>query len=545
MNRLLSFSLLYGLLAGLGFAQTQLSSSEALGNALLTGGEYILQAGRYELNSGLTLSRDLSITGEGKDLSIIVLKAAPIGLSVEEAIRLEFQNISFEYVGEHSADIFNIGAGLFSFSDCAFRNAKFIEPEDDDGIWYGDALYLYGEASGTIRNCEFSGHGLAAIQTDGTSQLELLNSSFSQNSSALGVFGSSSLIARQNVFENHSDSDAVVSTYGDAKLALSENQFLNNQSNALLAYENSIVDLNNNVFDTNGNADVDAVFIDDNATGTLSENQFLNNPRIALTVSGSASAIVSNNLFENNGNAEGYAALSLEMNATANLTDNTFRNNTGGALTMLDSAEAVMENNTVSDNLTWVSIYLEGSSKLSMASNLITQSEGDGIYATDQAELISDGDSYLANTEFGIRLQSQARATISNGIFENNRSGVFLGDNSYASISASIFKNNQRTGIGFTGNSDGFARSNLIEGHVRNGIVAAGSSTPMIENNQLSNNSYGILLAETTTATIRGNILKDNVHGLYTVSSSSPDISDNTFETNEQDQTEGAEPQYE
>lgn len=528
-----------------GLGQTQISSSEALSNAFLTGGEFQLEAGRYELTSALTLSRDLSLKGQSQETTTIILKASPVALSVEEAIHINIQNISFEYAGEEAADLFNIGSGTFLFTNCSFKGAKFIEPEADDGIWYGDAIYLYGDAQGSINNATFSENGLAGIQTDENSQLTLTGSSFSQNNASIGLFGNSNLVASKNTFQNNQSDDAVIAVYGESQLKLTENQFLNNETNALYAYDSSRVDVENNLFENNGTTEVDTIFLEDTAVGSFTDNTFQNNPRIALTLSGDSSAVIAKNLFEANGNEEGFAAFTVEGTASATLTDNTFHQNKGGAINLLGNAQASMENNTLSANKTWVSVYLEGNTKLTSTGNLFETSEGDAVYLTGQAELNSEGDSFLNNTEFAIDLAGQAQATVSNSIFEGNRSGIFLEENSYASISSSIFKNNQRSGIGFLGASKGFAKNNIIEGHSRNGIAAAGTSSPSIEENQLSHNGHGILLAETTTATLKGNTLKQNVHGIYIVTGSSPEILENIFESNDNDQTEGLEPNYE
>ncbi|HRX56965.1 MAG TPA: hypothetical protein P5016_20825, partial [Verrucomicrobiales bacterium] len=62
------------------------------------------------------------------------------------------------------------------------------------------------------------------------------------------------------------------------------------------------IEMTENQFENNGSADVDAVFIEENAKLSLTNNEFLNNPRIAVTVSGQATAALTGNKFEGNGN---------------------------------------------------------------------------------------------------------------------------------------------------------------------------------------------------------------------------------------------------
>ncbi len=586
-------------LTAFGFAQeTRLASPIDLLTRLSLGGDIVLEAGRFELTETVTITADLNLSGAGKDSTIIVISASPIGIRIKGDIAVTIEGISFEYVGEAAASIMSITDASFDIRESHFSGAVYLESSTDN-LAYGSGLYVLGNAKGKITSSEFIANQLDGLSVDKTASVALSSNLFHANATGISVFANAQVTVTDTLFtENGSFDLSGVYAEGNASVSLVGNSFINNKGGAVIILDNASLNANLNLFEANGNFEEGyaTISLENNVLATLHENRFidnhssaviafnhatvefsnnhventgggywsavsathqsqisvtgntfLNNPNVAFQLTASASGEAINNTFDTNGEYEnGIAAIIIEDNATATLSDNLIQNSLGGALSIFANSSVKLSNNQIIATKTWATIYLRNNSSLDATANHISQSEGVGIYAKDRVELTLLGNTFSSNTDFGVQLVGQAKATVTANTFEANRSGLVLFEQAYASVLENSFTNNLESGISFMDASTGHVRNNQLSNNKMNGIAVLNNASPQIENNVFENNLLrGILYGDDAKGNVIANTIRGSNYGIFVADQATPSLEANIFEVNTHDTGTGALPEDE
>ncbi|HHO55288.1 MAG TPA: hypothetical protein ENK21_02790, partial [Trueperaceae bacterium] len=144
----------------LAFAQQEITTVAELERLAPLGGEYRLAAGTYELSEPLLLTKGLTLLGAGKDKTIVTGSSPLYVISIESNDNFKLDGISFEYTGSEGSEVVQIKDASFEITNTSVSGGVFAETED---FWYGDGLWLYGNAKGTVSNSSFSNNALNAI----------------------------------------------------------------------------------------------------------------------------------------------------------------------------------------------------------------------------------------------------------------------------------------------------------------------------------------------------------------------------------------------
>jgi parallel beta-helix repeat protein len=100
--------------------------------------------------------------------------------------------------------------------------------------------------------------------------------------------------------------------------------------------------------------------------------------------------------------------------------------------------------------------------------------------------------------------------TIKNNTFTKSmRDGVFVTGKGNPKIENNLFIKNWGNGISITKSAQGEIRNNLFE-DTGFGLAIGGSSTPLVEGNQILQNQDGIFISESAKPILRNNVIQDN-----------------------------------
>ncbi|MFM5896038.1 MAG: DUF1565 domain-containing protein, partial [Dolichospermum sp.] len=114
---------------------------------------------------------------------------------------------------------------------------------------------------------------------------------------------------------------------------------------------------------------------------------------------------------------------------------------------------------------------------------------------------------------------------IKNSTFTNsNRDGVYLTGNANPQIENNIFFKNGGQGISVTKSAQGSIRGNLFQ-DTGFGLAIGGSSTPLVEANNITQNKSGLYISETAKPVLRKNAIRDNKQdGIVATINAAPDL---------------------
>ncbi|MGB3422588.1 MAG: DUF1565 domain-containing protein [Dolichospermum sp.] len=114
---------------------------------------------------------------------------------------------------------------------------------------------------------------------------------------------------------------------------------------------------------------------------------------------------------------------------------------------------------------------------------------------------------------------------IKNSTFTNsNRDGIYLTGNANPQIESNIFLKNGGQGISVTKSAQGSIRGNLFQ-DTGFGVAIGGSSTPLLEANNITQNKSGLYISETAKPILRKNAIRNNIQdGIVATINASPDL---------------------
>jgi len=170
-------------------------------------------------------------------------------------------------------------------------------------------------------------------------------------------------------------------------------------------------------------------------------------------------------------------------------------------------------NECVFDRCVWAGISVEGSPRILVRGNKVSESRGYGIVlAYESHDLIVENNEVTYSGQDGIQLQACSNARITaNKVRNSGAAGIWFLDSS-SSIAQSNLIEQAHTGILVSGNK----REHLIEGneitHCMNAIELEGSKH-VIRNNRIYANRNA-LNAKASTCVIEGNDFQDMINGV-------------------------------
>lgn len=127
----------------------------------------------------------------------------------------------------------------------------------------------------------------------------------------------------------------------------------------------------------------------------------------------------------------------------------------------------------------------------------------------------------------GIWVES-TNPTIQNSTFTNNgREGVFVTGTGNPKIEGNIFVQNKGNGISLARAAQGEVRNNLFQ-DTGFGLAIGGTSTTLVEGNQIIQNQDGLFISDSAKPVLRKNVIQNNKRdGVIAISSAQPDLGTN------------------
>ncbi|BAY44387.1 hypothetical protein SAMD00079811_19860 [Scytonema sp. HK-05] len=162
---------------------------------------------------------------------------------------------------------------------------------------------------------------------------------------------------------------------------------------------------------------------------------------------------------------------------------------------------------------------------------------GSGIYisptfARQNMTIRADNDTVITgvtvtnpeNRGTGIWVES-TNPTIINSTFTNSiREGIFVTGKGNPKIENSVFVQNKGNGISVAKSAQGQIRNNLFQ-DTGFGLAIGGTSTPLVEGNQIIENQDGLFISESAKPVLRKNVIQKNKRdGIVVITNASPDL---------------------
>ncbi|ARV61520.1 hypothetical protein BZZ01_25390 [Nostocales cyanobacterium HT-58-2] len=131
------------------------------------------------------------------------------------------------------------------------------------------------------------------------------------------------------------------------------------------------------------------------------------------------------------------------------------------------------------------------------------------------------------NRGTGIWVES-TNPIIANSTFTNSiREGVFVTGKGNPKIENNIFVQNKGNGISVAKSAQGEIRNNLFQ-DTGFGLAVGGTSTPLIEGNQVIENQDGLFISESAKPVLRKNVIQNNKRdGIVVITNAAPDLGTN------------------
>ncbi|MBF2009099.1 MAG: DUF1565 domain-containing protein [Chlorogloeopsis fritschii C42_A2020_084] len=118
-----------------------------------------------------------------------------------------------------------------------------------------------------------------------------------------------------------------------------------------------------------------------------------------------------------------------------------------------------------------------------------------------------------------------ANPTIANSTFTNSvREGVFVTGTANPKIENNVFVQNKGNGVSVAKSASGEIRNNLFQ-DTGFGLAIGGTSTPLVEGNQILQNIDGIYISESAKPILRKNVIQNNKRdGVVATINAAPDL---------------------
>jgi parallel beta-helix repeat protein len=182
-------------------------------------------------------------------------------------------------------------------------------------------------------------------------------------------------------------------------------------------------------------------------------------------------------------------------------------------------------------------VALQGDESTKGQATLIT---GAGFYtsrtfARQEITILADNNTTVAGITVtnpaqrgtGIWVES-TNPTIQNSTFTNNgREGVFVTGTGNPKIEGNVFLQNKGNGISLARAAQGEVRNNLFQ-DTGFGLAIGGTSTTLVEGNQIIQNQDGLFISDSAKPVLRKNVIQNNKRdGVIAISAAQPDLGTN------------------
>ncbi|MBE9006870.1 DUF1565 domain-containing protein [Fortiea sp. LEGE XX443] len=156
-------------------------------------------------------------------------------------------------------------------------------------------------------------------------------------------------------------------------------------------------------------------------------------------------------------------------------------------------------------------------------------------FARQEITILGDSNSTIAGVTVtnptqrgtGIWVES-TNPTIQNNTFTNNgREGVFVTGTGNPKVEGNIFFQNKGNGISLTRAAQGEVRNNLFQ-NTGFGLAIGGTSTTLVEGNQIIQNEDGLFISDSAKPVLRKNVIQNNKRdGVVAITTSEPNLGTN------------------
>ncbi|MCC5635840.1 DUF1565 domain-containing protein [Nostoc sp. CHAB 5844] len=156
-------------------------------------------------------------------------------------------------------------------------------------------------------------------------------------------------------------------------------------------------------------------------------------------------------------------------------------------------------------------------------------------FARQEITILADNNTAIAGVTVtnptqrgtGIWVES-TNPTIQNSTFTGNgREGVFVTGTGNPKIEGNIFVQNKGNGISLARAAQGAVRNNLFQ-DTGFGLAIGGTSTTLVEGNQIIQNQDGLFISDSAKPVLRKNVIQNNKRdGVVAITSAQPDLGTN------------------
>ncbi len=216
------------------------------------GGRVNIAAGRYVLDTPLTLSKDVELIGAGPDKTFIVSAAQEHVVKFEGSGRFIARGISFEHTGNEWAHVLYLTSKvlqIIQIDNCRFSGG--IWNQNSNNSNGGVGLLISGYTEGTVKNNSFENNGLHGIEIVGEVQLNIERNTIRDNAqTGIAYAGNAGGTAIGNTIEGNGLHGIGVA--GTAKPQLEQNNILLNINSGIAYIENASGVAVGNTIEENG-----------------------------------------------------------------------------------------------------------------------------------------------------------------------------------------------------------------------------------------------------------------------------------------------------
>jgi serine/threonine protein kinase len=212
-----------------------------------------LEAGIYNLDQILALTKGVEIVGQGWQKTILVSSSRTATLTFDSAGVLKLRNLTVAHSGAAPASAMLILRGGFEISQVRFMGGA--DSSDPSGP-EGDGLVLSGNASGLIFESSFVGNRWRGLSIKDSAQVNVTNSVFRANSGS-GVVANNN--SQPEIRNNMIDGNGLMGfkAFDNAQVELLENIIEGNAKGAFGFYDSSSGKVISNTCRKNGGTGIE------------------------------------------------------------------------------------------------------------------------------------------------------------------------------------------------------------------------------------------------------------------------------------------------
>jgi parallel beta-helix repeat protein len=367
------------------------ASLEEAVDGMLGGSTIVLDPGTYRLTGSLEFGKPLTLRGAGMDQTFVVGTVGDPMVLFTGPGEFAAQDITFRYEGTAWANVVSINGGEIDIARCRFTGGVWSEEEEKGG----DGLLLWGNTTGTVRECQFEGNQLHGIELRDQAQPTLEgNTAINNGQNGIMYWDESGGVARQNRCSGNKLHGIGVSE--QAQPTLEKNICQGNQQVGIRYSGSSggVARLN----DCSGNG-LHGIVISEQSQPTLEGNICENNQQVGIRYSGDGGGMARQNRCSGN-----------ELSGIA----------------VLDQAQPTLEGNVCNDNAGNGIVYL-GDARGTALQNTCSGNGLNGIGVSEQAQPTLEENACLDNQEAGIRYSGGSSGVARQNECGGNRWGIYIG----------------------------------------------------------------------------------------------------------------------